>query len=188
ATAGGGMNLYSSVGLPMSAAVFDCSFEENRGCAGAGIYTNTGPILVNGCTFRNNNLLLPNPFPCGLGTGGGGIRVTFGRVEISNSSFSSSEHNLLMADLGGAILADQCTFSNVGVAASAIRVDRNSSAVLKGCIVWGDAPIQIAAHSTATVTVTYSDVRRGGAGTPGTGNIEVTPLFKDAANGDLRLR
>ena len=192
ATGGAGIYLYCSdtreIRL-MPTQIIDCRFEDNRGCAGAAISVNTGPIVVERCTFRNNNPLLP---ACGLGAGGA-LRVTFPQwpateLQITDSSFSGSEHSLLWADGHTDVVAERCTFSIAGVAAAAIRIAGGGGGIdLTDCIVWGDAPVQLPTSPGMTVTARYSNIK-GGAGIAGTGNIELDPQFVNAASGDLRLR
>jgi len=59
----------------------------------------------------------------------------------------------------------------------------DSSPTVHNSILWGNTPDQISGDFPATIR--YSDVQGGYAGT---GNINVDPLFMDAANGDLRLQ
>jgi len=49
------------------------------------------------------------------------------------------------------------------------------------CILWGDSPDEI---SGGTPAVSYSDIQ---GGFPGTGNIDMNPLFVDPEDGDLHL-
>jgi len=60
----------------------------------------------------------------------------------------------------------------------------NSSPVLTNCILWGDTPDEIVKLPGSFPAVTYSDVEGGYAGM---GNLDLDPLFVDAANGDLHL-
>lgn len=187
ATAGAGLYLFEgTAAASLSTEVSGCTFEDNRACAGGGIYTTTGPTVVERCDFRSNHRLST----CGLGSGGGAIRAdqSMASVAITNSSFSRSDISLLWAEQGAVVSADLSSFSNAGTSAPALRLTGASSVTLTDCIVWGDAADQLQAAATASVAAAYSDVRRNGAGLPGTGNFEADPLFEDAAADDLRLR
>ena len=66
----------------------------------------------------------------------------------------------------------------------------SSSPTLTNCILWGDkalgpAVAEIDNESAGSVTVSYSDVQGGWAGT---GNINADPRFVDPAHGDLHLQ
>ena len=62
--------------------------------------------------------------------------------------------------------------------------NEGSSVAVTNCILWGDIPEEIY-NSSSTPDVTYSDIQ--GNLYPGTGNINVDPIFVDAASGDLHL-
>jgi predicted outer membrane repeat protein len=57
------------------------------------------------------------------------------------------------------------------------------SPVLTNCILWGDTPDEVFIFG-GTPVITYSDIQ---GGWEGEGNIDVDPLFADAANGDFHL-
>jgi len=59
--------------------------------------------------------------------------------------------------------------------------NQESNPTVTNCILWGDTPYEI---GYPNITVTYSDVEGGWAGT---GNIDADPMFADALNGDYRL-
>jgi hypothetical protein len=63
----------------------------------------------------------------------------------------------------------------------------NGTLQLENCIVRGAYANQVTLGPGATVSATHSNVRMGGAGLPGTGNIDVDPLFVDELTGDLHL-
>ncbi len=83
----------------------NCTFEDNRGGFGGGIYIEDGSPIINNCTFINNRALM-----------GGGI--------LASSSFSlqycTFTHNTSSQSNGGAaiysdaneIIIDNCTFNN----------------------------------------------------------------------------
>lgn len=63
----------------------------------------------------------------------------------------------------------------------------SSSPVLQNCIVWGNTPQQIYQTSGFNVQATYSDIDYAPIW-PGTGNINMDPLFVYPTQGDFRLQ
>jgi len=62
--------------------------------------------------------------------------------------------------------------------------DYDSSPKLSNCVLWGDVPNEIWNYNASFTTVTYSNVQ---GGHEGEGNIDVDPLYVDAANGNLHI-
>ena len=182
ATTGGAVQL-DSLGNGLFAEMAGCTFAGNRACTGSAIFTNT-PLEVQRCDFSNNN----PPAACGLGAGGGGIRVHDAQVTVSNSSFSRSTNSLLWADTAAELHVSSSTLWNGGGTVPSIRLAGGSHAVLDNSIAWGGATSQVQADASSTVLATYSDVRMGGTGLPGTGNFEADPLFRSQGMDDLRLQ
>jgi uncharacterized repeat protein (TIGR01451 family) len=98
--------------------------------------------------------------------GGGMYNTSSSSPTLRNVTFSGNQAN----DYGGGMWND------------------SSSPTLVNCILWGNvAPYGPQIFNLISAPdVTYSDVQ-GDPVHPGTGNINVDPLFVDAANGDLRL-
>jgi hypothetical protein len=88
------------------------------------------------------------------------------------------------ADDSTLILVNSTITSNPG---AGLRVGDNSSyypsAQIANSILWGNSsPLVVGQYASATVGHSLVE-----GGWPGTGNIDVDPLFADALNGDLRL-
>lgn len=182
---GGGMVIVSA-----SPRVTRCVFTENNADDAGGVYVvdpgdPSQPIFAN-CSFVGNASF----------ESGGGMAILVQReateVRFVNCVFSRNAAR----EAGGGIFASlghsassatltNCTFS--GNRVHQTEGDGggfallNGSATLANCILWGDSPDEI---SGSSVTVTYSDIAGGWAGD---GNINLDPLFCDAANHNLRL-
>ena len=173
-TSGGGA-IYSS----NSASKFsNCVFVHNSGgeFGGAVYCTGAASAAFVQCVFNGN---LCTTSGSGTGGGGGGIYTTAGAAPtFTNCTFTANSIPPLFAH------------------GAALYQNSSSSAAVVNCVFWGNTgpdatPIYIGAGS---VNVTYSDVQGGASGT---GNVNVDPVFTNAAgvNGvagddddDLRLR
>jgi len=120
--------------------------------------------------------------------GGGAIAVQFCSPTITNCLMVGNQ----AVAYGGAIYSYyatptivNCTFSgNSAAAGGAMYVQgAGTSASVANCILWNDTPGEITLNA-ASITVTYSDIQLGWAGT---GNLNTDPLFVDALNGDYHL-
>jgi predicted outer membrane repeat protein len=139
-----------------------CAFEGNSADSGGGLYS--GGAAVVSSVFRGNSA-----------TDGGGM-LALGSPAVIGCSFSGNT----AADRGGAIFY-------------------NGLPAVTNCVFWNDAATDggelYGMPSTEPVppTVTYSDVQGGctvasGCTADETGNLDLDPLFVDAAGGDLRLQ
>jgi len=63
--------------------------------------------------------------------------------------------------------------------------NHQSSPAITNCILWNDSTDEIFNANSSTPIVTYCDI--AGELYPGTGNINASPEFVDAANGDIHL-
>jgi uncharacterized repeat protein (TIGR01451 family) len=174
---GGGM--YNDGSSP---TLHNVTFSGNQATEyGGGMYNDyySSPTLVN-VTFRGNQA-----------DSGGGMYNSYSSPTLHNVTFGSnragsgggmdnfnSSPTLRNVTFGG----NQATYSGGGMS------NEQSSPTLVNCILWGNvAPNGPQIYNlNAYLNVTYSDVQ-GDPVHPGTGNINVDPLFVDAASGDLRL-
>jgi subtilisin family serine protease len=132
------------------------------------------PTLIN-CTFSGNSAWY------------GGAAYNFdSSATLSNCIFSNNT-----ADYGAGVdnaysspVLVNCTFSGNSAAVEGGGIlNFQSLATIKDCILWDNTPEEIYSEASAPL-VTYCDVQAGHAGE---GNIDVDPLFVDAANGDYHL-
>jgi len=144
---------------------------------GGGIFINfSSPTLTN-CSFSSNAAI-----------NGGGIFSNVSYPILTNCSFSGNT-----AGYGGGIFIYgssltlmNCSFSgNAAINGGGIFITSSfPSSVLTNCILWGNGS-EIYNDYSVSPAVTYSIVQGGYAGT---GNLNLDPLFVDAANGNLHLQ
>lgn len=184
---GGAMDVISA-----SPRVTRCVFTENNADDGGAVYivesgSPSKPVFVN-CSFVGNA-----SFNHGGGVAildhGAGSEATFVNCVFSGNAasldgggiYASLQHASSFATL------INCTFSGNrlhqigGDGGGFVRSSGSAgSATLTNCILWGDSPEEI----SGSVAVTYSDIE---GGWHGDGNINLDPLFCNAANHNLRL-
>jgi parallel beta-helix repeat protein len=176
-----------------SPLIADCIVTGNAGVNGAGIRcTTAGPTIIN-CTIDSNTA-----------TGnGGGLRCESGSNPIvSNCLFTGNA-----ADNGGAISNDgsaptiiNCTIAgntatNIGGGLDNI----NASPSITNTIVYGNIAASddnLANDPGSTPVIAYSNIAGSGGsggwvsayGTDNGGNVDASPRFTDAGNGDFSLQ
>jgi hypothetical protein len=162
---GGGMFNRSS-----SPTVTNCLFSGNSVSGaidsnGGGMYNGSGSVpKVINCSFLGN-------FADDLG---GGMYNAFSSPTVTNCSFSGNS-----ASEGGGMLNFGATF--------------NISTNITNCILWGNSS-GIQNNTGSNTIVTYSIVQQPSGVYPGTGNLNVDPLFVSqppiglGTSGDLRLQ
>ena len=214
ASSGGAIiNWGGSISKYPSPVIDSCSFTANSAGAGGAIYNSqyTAPVIT-GSTFLNNSAgsnqsggailsYYSSPAITGCVFSGnqvGGASGRGGAVGF-NSAYSSTVKNCLFFNNSAAYGAGAdiyvCgtnvisfindTFSyNTGTSGGGV-FRLSSNVTLTNSILWGDTASEIAGSGTGTTTVTYSDIQGGYAGT---GNLDIDPLFVDAAGGDLHLQ
>ncbi|MEN6307312.1 MAG: chitobiase/beta-hexosaminidase C-terminal domain-containing protein [Anaerohalosphaeraceae bacterium] len=163
---GGIFNYYES----SSPSIMNCDFFDNRAASGGGVY---GGAVVTNCIFNGNSASYR----------GGAL-----------SSISTMINCLLVdntASYGGAVCDIASIINCVFTGNSAVQTGGaiHDASMITNCILWDNtAPIapQIYADNSAN-NLNYSDIEGGWTGA-GTDNINLDPLFVDAANGDFHLR
>ena len=165
--------------------------QGNRIDANSGIWGG-GIACMNGASplIRRNEIVdnstLDSPYFAKLG---GGV-VCFSsspvlRRNVIARNFSHDYGGGVMCNAAGAnaaLVNDTLTANQASVGA-ALTAWNNAHPTLRNCILWGnDSEISVCCGATAAAE--YTDV----AGTwPGTGNLDVDPLFVDALLGDYNL-
>ncbi|MHC4590861.1 MAG: choice-of-anchor Q domain-containing protein, partial [Planctomycetota bacterium] len=154
---GGGMR-----NIGTSPSVINCRFEDNGSFDDGGGMFNSGanPTIVDS-TFARNAAWGPWKTP---GGNGGGMYNVDSNPVIVNCLFEEN-HASYGGDGGGGGGGDG---------------GGNSSPTVTNCIFWANG----IAGSSGSSVVTYSIVQ---GGYPGTGNINVDPMFVDPDNGDFGL-
>ena len=184
-TRGGGMFNTNS-----SPTVTNCSFSGNSASPlyGGGMFNgqDASPTVTN-CSFSGNSA-----------GAGGGMCNDVASPTITNCSFSGNNS----AGTGGGMFnlfgsfptLTNCSFSG-NSASSGVGGIRNdlSSPILTNCILWGNGT-EIQNSDNSNPIITYSIVQQPSGVYPGTGNLNVDPLFVSqppiglGTSGDLRLQ
>jgi parallel beta-helix repeat protein len=153
--------------------------NNNAGYIGGGIYlySSSSPLIANSIISGNtspyraggmyidvfsnptlvNNLITNNSAP-----EGGGLSMYLSSPHIINTTIADNSASVV----GGALQ------------------NLSSNPTLINCIVWNNTANSSPGISPGTAIITYSNIQGGWTGT---GNVDVDPLFADAANGDFRL-
>lgn len=171
---GGGLFLYGS-----STTFERCYISDNYAKDGAGIYSDASTSTIKNSRITDNYA---------RETGGGAY------LYISNLKFINCivYDNMALTSGGGFNIYDSqpqivnCVIvKNSSFSISGAIYSNYSTSTVKNCILWnvGD---EIFLYSTidGSVNVTYSCIQ---GGYPGTGNLNVPPLFVDPTNGDFHL-
>lgn len=188
--AGGGLYLSNS-----SALFVQCVFADNAAdFAGGAVanYENGAPTFVN-CIFKDNGQGGDRPTP----SGGGAFfnHQSAGAPTFVNCLFVGNK-----AGEGGAVISlakplslINCTFTGneATIGNGGAFLDNRGAAVVRNCIFWdnvarrtGTAEIY-SNESIGRTLVAHSNVR---GGWPGSGNVDVDPLFVNAALNDYRIQ
>ena len=205
AQSGGGMyNLYSNPSL--SSVKFSTNSATIRG--GAIYNDDSSPQLTNvafagntavtsgGAVFNEdsfpifNNVLFSGNTATGDFGSGGGMSNSYSSPTLTNVTFSGNS----AVYYGGGMVNDDSspTMTNItfignsaGNGGGMANLYSSTKPVMTNSILWGNTPDQIFNQPLSTVTITYSDVQGGWAGT---GNINADPLLGPLAdNGGFTL-
>lgn len=171
---GGGIDCNNS-----SPKIADCILIDNgstNSTWGGGIGCLDSDAIIERCIFKNNNAFR-----------GGGISARRSDLNVSNCLIVNNSAD----EYGGAFYSKldyhtsrftNCTFAgNSADFGGAVGVS-TTNVIMTNCILWNNLPDEIQLASTATYTVTYSNIKGGFAGS---GNIDVDPMF--AAPDDYHL-
>jgi len=168
-----------------------CAFRDNStpGAGGGAIFTvGNADVRIADCEFVGNSA-------SGAGDGGA-ISITNASTLVANCVFS---HNA-SANKGGAVVVTRdasvvnCSFAGntAGGTGSGIAVLGQHTRVFTNCIFWGntggDAVALVVTDPVGTPPVLNSSIYQGGWTGSGSDNLDVNPLFVDAANDDLSLQ
>jgi len=190
---GGGMVL--SDGTP---TIINCQFIRNTAAAnGGGLFLQDGssPQVVN-CRFSENRAVL-----------GGGLAHLAASSTIAGCVFAGNTCTIAAEAAGGAIYAvgsplvilANCTLAANDSAKGGGLYLEDSIATVLNCILWdnrADEGPEIELVSSATISVCYCNVDGGMVSIAvgdnsvldwGAGNLDVAPLFVDAAEYDLHI-
>jgi len=164
-----------------SPTITNCTFQNNLASTNGGgmwNYVYSSPIITN-CVFKNNSAYI----------GGGMCNDYHSSPTVTNCTF---QNNSATSSGGGMhnqeSLPDitNCTFQNNSAANGGGISNRDySSSTITNCILWNDSPDEIYNVDSSAPVVTYCDVE--GVLYPGVDNINVSPAFVDASNGDIHL-
>ena len=199
AQSGGGMfNLYSNPSL--SSVTFSANSATIRG--GAVYNDDSSPQLANvtftgntaitsgGAVFNEdsfpilNNVLFSGNLATGDFGSGGGMSNSYSSPTLTNVTFSGNS----AVYYGGGMVNDDSspTMTNItfignsaGNGGGMANLFSSTNPVVTNSILWGNTPDQIFNQPLSTVTITYSDVQGGWAGT---GNINADPLLGPLAD------
>lgn len=175
---------------------------------GGGIYAQYGNVQIVGGSIVANWARGFSSFPfCGLGQGGGilyyapentlDVRNTViaynhslvpGTCEASGCAvyIATGTASIVNSTLvrNGALSADSRAVHNEGTTTirNSILYWNNPSGVCGGAITYGPQ-----LGGSGTTNVSYSDVQNGGVPVPGTGNIDVSPVFVNSGNPNCDL-
>lgn len=167
---GGG--IYSRNSGPI--IVDDCTFIYNRSELGAGIHNDASSSIVTNCSFLNNKALTKDLFP----SAGGVCNQNGGCVELRNCIFvgNTGYEATALYNIGSTTTLTGCTFtSNVGVYATINSTGNQGITTLHNCIVWGNYYGNSAgAYLLGSASVSFSNIEDGYSGQ---GNIDSDPLF-----------
>jgi len=144
---------------------------------GGGIYNDGSSPTIAGCVFVGNT----------AGTFGGGISNTVSSPTVVNCIFSgnSASYSGGMDNWYSSPTVRNCVFAgnNADNFGGAIG-NCEAFPTIIDCILWADVPDEIYVESAGAPDVTYCDVEGGWSGE---GNVDVEPMFADAAGGDFHL-
>ena len=198
---GGGMFNFSG-----SPTVTNCTFSGNDAFFGGGGMSNDGsnPTVTN-CSFIGNTVVFvgggmyndnssPTVTNCSFSgntaddVSGGGMKNDDSNPTVTNCTFSGNAASTGggMCNQNSSPTVTNCTFSGnsiTGFFGTGGMCNSNSTTTVTNCVFWDNSPNEFQ-NDGGMVTVTYSDVQGGFAGT---GNIDADPMFVNPDNDDYHL-
>jgi hypothetical protein len=165
--------------------ISDCTFSENTAINGGGIYDQLSSTAYVNCSFFGN-----------LATRGGGVNSNGGTLIncIFSGNSASAEGGGLYNNSGNTSIptVTNSTFSgNSAPQGGGIYNAFSSPLTVTNCILWGNS--SELGNGSGNPVVTYSIVQQSSGVYPGTGNLNVDPIFVSqppiglGSSGDLRL-
>lgn len=204
---GGGL-----VCLGTSPTVVDCEFRDNEAGNGGSVYTSHSTATFDQCRFTDSVAdgtgggvhaqasaltLTRCAFASNAATHGAGLHLGPGSdAQVSNTTFwgnsATGNGGGVMCDGSAPVFTNNSWSGNSAAAGGALYSLGTAHPQVVNSVLWGDTPDELGMGGSASVTATYCDVQggctvAGGCTDDETGNLDVDPLFLDAATGDLRL-
>jgi hypothetical protein len=154
---------------------------------GGGMYNNTSSPTITNATFTNNNA-----------TFGGGMFNETSSPTITNATFTNNN-----ATFGGGMYnydnssptLTNATFANNNANFGGGMYIEDSSPTISNSIIWDNGSTEVTNHNSTPIFKNSIIKGSGGSvswsstfGTDGGGNLDIDPLFIDAANGILNLK
>jgi parallel beta-helix repeat protein len=164
--ANGDHGIYCS-GTP---TITGCLISANRASNGGGVYCYTGTPAFSNCRITMNT----------ADSGGGGVYCYRSDAAFSNCVFAANE----AGSRGGAVYCYHASprLINCTVAGNRAEIsggglclicESDDTPTVANCILWNDSPDEVCGCA-AVLDVTHSDIQ---GGYPGTGNLDIDPLF-----------
>jgi hypothetical protein len=168
-------------GSASDVSVINCVFEGNEGDDGGGISSWAGRLSVKGCVFVDNRAVIGSSDGFG---GGLFVRPVVDAV-VTNCLFDgNTTGDMYDPGAGGAVYGPatlrSCTIVDNRVLGDDGAGGCDGGASLEDCIVWNNAPDQLANVGN----VSYSNVEGGWSGS---GNLDADPRFWGPEHGDFHL-
>ncbi|WP_158549973.1 choice-of-anchor Q domain-containing protein [Runella aurantiaca] len=166
---GGGMLNFES-----SPSLSNITFSGNSAQYGGGMFNHNSTPSLSNVTFSGNSAEF-----------GGGMfsEASTARASLSNVTFSGNSATINgggMFNVTSSPSLSNVTFSGNTAPNGGAMYNRFANPVVTNCILWGNSS-EIVNVLSSTPIVTYSIVQGGYAGT---GNLNVNPLFVNAADPD----
>lgn len=166
---GGAICIFPGINNYVNGFFDNCTFLNNESTGNGGAIFTYAVLEVKGSTFKDNI----------SGNIGGGI-YTNDYTQIENSTFIGNS-----AVTGGGVYDDRiypwqafyvlnCSFSGNQASSPGAAINSNfySSPAIKNCILWGNSDTEV-----GSTQASYSIVEQTTGVYPGTGNLNIDPLF-----------
>jgi len=162
---GAGINIDNSSAVTISDNII---VGNSSGLDGGGIYFKASDGRIERNIIDDNS----------CGNKGGGICIYGSSGPVINNliinNVAATGGGVSYTDQSSASLINNTIADNSAHSSGGVGCHDGSSSDIVNCIIWGNAPGQIAKSADSTLTVTYSDIEKGYAGT---GNIDSDPRF-----------